>query len=108
MAPDINGLERILFRIARQLLDTTCSMTFNSSEIEPYQEYGEMEDHVVWTVEFPGVPSEDIKVRVQADSIEILVESIGYQAVQSTPRIRADDAEIMYRNGVLEVRAFKR
>ncbi|MFH1402923.1 MAG: Hsp20/alpha crystallin family protein [Candidatus Altiarchaeota archaeon] len=100
----MDDIEDILFRIARQLLASTGSMTIARGEGEPYSEYGETEDNVVLTIELPGANPADIRVFISRNSIEVRVEEMGYETMHSTPPIKPREAEIRCRNGVLEVK----
>jgi HSP20 family molecular chaperone IbpA len=108
MRDEFDDFERLLFKLARHLLASTGSMTLNMSGSEPYFEYSETDDKVVLTTELPGVRPEDIIININADSIEVRVDSIGYTSVHATPRIKPKEADILYRNGVLEVKVTKK
>jgi len=65
-------------------------------------------DGVHLTAEVPGVSPQDLRVRVCDDEIRVEVVENGFtvrSSVYETPRIKPGQARMMFRNGVLEVKA---
>jgi len=81
-----------------------------SNEREPLVDVTETEKEVIITAELPGVSKGDIDLDVAEDSLEISVdtEKKGYHKVVSLPdKVKTDDVNASYNNGILEVKLKK-
>jgi len=78
-----------------------------SSNNEPYVEVTESEGEVVLAAEFPGVESHELAIKVSPKQVKLEVQQAGtvvYHAMFQTPKVKPEESQITFRNGVLEIR----
>jgi HSP20 family molecular chaperone IbpA len=100
----MDDFEDFLWRLSRQLLNMVGPQAVYRAE--PYVELTESEGGVKLTAETPGVRPEDLRIRVSDDQIRLNILENGYtvySGVYETGRLKPREADIHYRNGVLEV-----
>ncbi len=100
-------IEDVLLYLARQLLASTCNLTFSQGSEEPYMECNETDENLILTYELPGVQAEDIQITIDEKNIQLKIEPIGYASIHQTPKIKPKKTDIRYRNGILEIKALK-
>lgn len=100
----MDALEDFLFRLSRQLVRV---MGENLPQPwEPYVELTSKGDHVQLAAELPGIRPQDISVRVTGEGIRLSIKQDGmtvYSRAFDAGRLRHQDADIAYKNGVLQV-----
>ena len=101
----MDPFEDFIWRLSRQLVKVMGEQM--PQPWEPYVELTERQDHVHLAVETPGIKPSDIKVSVSGHQIRLTIRQDGVPAYQQgfrTRPLRADEADILYKNGVIEVK----